>query len=153
LKYGADGTAESGEVKTADRTLNLAWVHKHNNTAELIDTYGALEEAGARVYWYYYDPEWTSENVLYDYENYSHRFGGMYWRPFEIDETIVIPDDMELSYIVSPDVQKNVSKYKAVIHYNNTYVTSNIITFANVEAVETNNANLARNDKVILRIS
>ena len=153
LKYGADGTAESGEVKIADRTLNLAWVHKHNNTAELIDTYGALEEAGARVYWYYYDPEWTSENVLYDYENYSHRFGGMYWRPFEIDETVVVPDEMELSYIVSPDVQKNVSKYKAVIHYNNTYVTSNIITFANVEAVETNNANLARNDKVILRIS
>ena len=39
LKYGADGTAESGEVKTADRTLNLAWVHKYNNTAELVDTY------------------------------------------------------------------------------------------------------------------
>ena len=153
LKYGADGTAESGEVKADDRTLNLAWVHKYNNTAELIDTYGALEAANAQVYWYYYDPTWTTENALYDYDNYRHRFGGMYWRPFDVDESQVFLDNDPLTFVVSPDVQKNVSKYKAVIHYDSTYVTSNIITFANVEAVETNNANLARNDKVILRIA
>ena len=153
LKYGADGTAESGEVKAADRTLNLAWVHKYNNSAELIDTHGALESAGAKVYWYYYDPEWTPEHVNYDYEKPIHRFGGNYWHPYEIDESIVYDEYAPLEFIVTPDVQKNTSKYKAVIHYNNTYVTSNIITFANVEPVETNNANLARNDKIILRIS
>lgn len=153
LKYGADGTAESGEVKAADRTLNLAWVHKYNNSAELIDTHGALESAGAKVYWYYYDPEWTPEHVNYDYEKSIHRFGGNYWHPYEIDESIVYDEYAPLEFIVTPDVQKNTSKYKAVIHYNNTYVTSNIITFANVEPVETNNANLARNDKIILRIS
>lgn len=153
LKYGADGTAESGEVKTADRTLNLAWVHKYNNTAELVDTYGALESFDAKVYWYYYDPEWVPEHVEYDYENPMHRFGGNYWHPYTVDESIVYDEYAPLEFIVTPDVQKNTSKYKAVIHYNNTYVTSNIITFANVEAVETNNANLARNDKIILRIS
>lgn len=153
LKYGADGTAESGEVKTADRTLNLAWVHKYNNTAELVDTYGALESFDAKVYWYYYDPEWVPEHVEYDYENPMHRFGGNYWHPYAVDESIVYDEYAPLEFIVTPDVQKNTSKYKAVIHYNNTYVTSNIITFANVEAVETNNANLARNDKIILRIS
>jgi hypothetical protein len=104
LKYGADGTAESGEVKTADRTLSLAWVHKYNNTAELVDTHGALESFDAKVYWYYYDPEWAPEHAEYDYENPMHRFGGNYWHPYVIDESTIYDEYAPLEFIVTPDV-------------------------------------------------
>lgn len=151
--YGAD--PENEAVRMPDRTLYAAWVHKIDNTLELIDTYSRLEELEAKTYWYKYDPEWAPEHPEYDSDIPAHRFGGNYWRPIA---TIATTDDMDydentpINLIVTPDINKAKERYKVVIHFNNTYTTSNVFIFQNYNTtIESEIANLARNDKVILR--
>lgn len=151
--YGAD--PENEAVRMPDRTLYAAWVHKVDNTLELIDTYSRLEELEAKTYWYKYDPEWAPEHPEYDSDIPAHRFGGNYWRPIA---TIATTDDMEydentpINLVVTPDINKAKERYKVVIHFNNTYTTSNVFIFSNYNTtIESEIANLARNDKVILR--
>ena len=151
--YGAD--PENEAVRMPDRTLYAAWVHKVDNTLELIDTYSRLEELEAKTYWYKYDPEWAPEHPEYDSDIPAHRFGGNYWRPIA---TITTTDDMDydentpINLVVTPDINKAKERYKVVIHFNNTYTTSNVFIFQNYNTtIESEIANLARNDKVILR--
>jgi hypothetical protein len=111
-----------------------------------IDTTEKLKEQKARVYWYEHDSEWHPDNEDYDENIDSHRFGGLYWRPLMHFE-----DSMNIEII--PDIKKSHARYKAVVHYDGNYITSDIITFNNAIDVEGLAEDLARNDKYILRIS
>lgn len=148
--YGED--PNNAEVREEFRTLYAAWVHKVDDTLELVDTYNRIQELDAKVYWYNYDPEWAPENPDYDAEKPSHRFGGNYWRPYPYKEDVKYEPNTPISFQVKPDRNKSKDRYKCVIHYNNTYVTSNVFIFQNFNSsIESDNANLARNDRIILR--
>lgn len=150
VTYGAD--PENEAVRKPDRTLYAAWVHKVDNTLELIDTYSRLEELEAKTYWYRYDPEWAPEHPEYNSEISSHRFGGNYWRPIGTDADVEYDENTPINFVVTPDINKAKERYKVVIHFNNTYTTSNVFIFQNYNTtIESDIANLARNDKVILR--
>lgn len=148
--YGED--PNNAEVREEFRTLYAAWVHKVDDTLELVDTYNRIQELDAKVYWYNYDPEWAPENPDYNSEKPSHRFGGNYWRPYPYKEDEKYEPNTPISFQVKPDRNKAKDRYKCVIHYNNTYVTSNVFIFQNFNSsIESDNANLARNDRIILR--
>lgn len=149
-QYGED--ENNAEVRQPERTLYLAWAHKQNNSLMLIDTYNQIEELGAKVYWYNYDPEWTAENEEYDEENYSHKLGGNYWKPYPVLENSQLKEDTPISFTVVPNKDKVKERYKAVIHYDGAYITSNVFIFQNCnKSIESDRANLARNDRIILR--
>lgn len=149
-QYGED--ENNAEVRQPERTLYLAWAHKQNNSLMLIDTYNQIEELGAKVYWYNYDPEWTAENEEYDEENYSHKLGGNYWKPYSVLENSQLKEDTPISFTVVPNKDKAKERYKAVIHYDGAYITSNVFIFQNCnKSIESDRANLARNDRIILR--
>ena len=149
-QYGED--ENNAEVRQPERTLYLAWAHKQNNSLMLIDTYNQIEELGAKVYWYNYDPEWTAENEEYDEENYSHKLGGNYWKPYPVLENPQLKEDTPISFTVVPNKDKAKERYKAVIHYDGAYITSNVFIFQNCnKSIESDRANLARNDRIILR--
>lgn len=149
-QYGED--ENNAEVRQPERTLYLAWAHKQNNSLMLIDTYNQIEELGAKVYWYNYDPEWTAENEEYDEENYSHKLGGNYWKPYPVLENSQLKEDTPISFTVVPNKDKAKERYKAVIHYDGAYITSNVFIFQNCnKSIESDRANLARNDRIILR--
>ena len=148
--YGAD--PENEAVRRPDRTLYAAWVHKVDDTIELIDTYERLKELEAKTYWYRYDPEWAPEHPEYDSDIPSHRFGGNYWRPIGTNEDVDFDENTPINFVVTPDINKAKERYKVVIHFNNTYTTSNVFIFQNYNTtIESDIANLARNDKVVLR--
>lgn len=147
--YGED--PNNAAVREEYRTLQAAWVHKVNDTLELIDTYNRIQELNAKVYWYNYDPEWAPENPEYDAENITHKLGGNYWRPYPYVET-KYPENTPITFQVKPNRNKARDRFKCVIHYDNTYVTSNVFIFQNFNlSIESDNANLARNDRIILR--
>jgi len=127
VTYGAD--PENEAVRKPDRTLYAAWVHKVDNTLELIDTYSRLEELEAKTYWYRYDPEWAPEHPEYNSEIPSHRFGGNYWRPIGTDADVEYDENTPINFVVTPDINKAKERYKVVIHFNNTYTTSNVFIF------------------------
>lgn len=148
--YGAD--PENEAVRRPDRTLYAAWVHKVDNTLELIDTYHRLDELEAKTYWYKYDPEWAPEHPEFNSDIPAHRFGGNYWRPIGSNEDVGYDENTPINFVVTPDINKAKERYKVVIHFNNTYTTSNVFIFQNYNTtVESDIANLARNDKVVLR--
>lgn len=148
--YGAD--PENEAVRRPDRTLYAAWVHKVDDTIELIDTYERLKELEAKTYWYRYDPEWAPEHPEYDSDIPAHRFGGNYWRPIGTNEDVEFDENTPINFVVTPDINKAKERYKVVIHFNNTYTTSNVFIFQNYNTtIESDIANLARNDKVVLR--
>lgn len=148
MKYGKD-TNLPGERSYYDKkSIYLTWVRLSDDlkSTTAIDTTEKLKEHKARVYWYQHDPEWHPDNEEYDENIDSHRFGGLYWKPLMHFE-----DAMNIEVI--PDINKSRARYKAVVHYDGNYITSDIITFNNAVDVEGLAEDLARNDKYILRIS
>lgn len=144
--YGA--SANNEEIKKPNRTLNAAWVHKVDGTLELIDSYERLNELNAEAFWYRYDPDWTTEAKEYNVENTSHKLGGNYWRPYDGLQ----PVSGAFSFEVTPNQDKAKERYKCIVFYDHKYVTSNIFIFQNINKnIETEKANIARNDRIILR--
>ena len=141
IKYGADPDHE--EVRAKERTLRLAWIHLVDKGIQLVNTQDEIAALDAKIYWYKYDESWTPDNVEYDESKYPHKFGGLYWRPIDIEGQLI--KDVE------PDVERSKDRFKAVIHYNGTYITSNVLIFTNYFDVDTAKSDLAKNDKVILR--
>ena len=141
VNYGAD--PEHADVRAADRTLRLAWIHEVDKGVQLVNSQEELDKYEAKIYYYRYDEEWTPDNEEYDETNYSHKFGGLYWRPIDTEG--------ELIKVIQPDTNRSKDRFKAVIHYGGTYITSNVLVFTNYIDVDVENANLAKNDKVILR--
>lgn len=148
MKYGRDTTAPGEREQFDKKTIYLTWVRLSDDLKDsrAIDTTEELKEQGGNVYWYVHDPEWHPDNEEYDETIDSHRFGGLFWRPLMHFE-----DDMSIEVI--PDIKRNKARYKAVVHYDGTYITSDIISFGNVVDVEGMAEDLARNDAYILRIS
>ena len=141
IKYGAD--PEHEEVRVKERTLRLAWVHLVDKGVQLVNTQDEIATLGAKIYWYKYDELWTPDNVEYDETKYSHKFGGLYWRPIDVDGQLIKN--------VEPDVEHSKDRFKAVIHYNGTYITSNVLIFTNYFDIDAAKSDLAKNDEVILR--
>lgn len=141
---------DSELVRKPDRTLQLVWAHVMDDAMKLVDTYGELKEAEAELFWYKYDPDWNTESDGFDVNQISHRLGGTYWRP--IKDTATHNDNDKINITVTPDREKSSQKYKAIVWFNNTYSISNIIVFSNYYDVEAENADSARNDKVIFRV-
>lgn len=141
VKYGAD--PEHEEVREKERTLRLAWIHLVDKGVQLVNTQDEVSILGAKIYWYKYNELWTPDNDKYDETNYSHRFGGLYWEPIDVEG--------ELSKTIEPDVERSKDRFKAVIHYSGTYITSNVLIFTNYFDIDAEKSNLAKNDKVILR--
>ena len=148
MKYGRDTTAPGEREQFDKKTIYLTWVRLSDDLKDsrAIDTTEELKEQGGNVYWYVHDPDWHPDNEEYDETIDSHRFGGLFWRPLMHFE-----DDMSIEVI--PDIKRNKARYKAVVHYDGTYITSDIISFGNVVDVEGMAEDLARNDAYILRIS
>lgn len=141
IKYGADPDHE--EVRTKARTLRLAWIHLVDKGIQLVNTQDEIAALDAKIYWYKYDESWTPDNVEYDESKYPHKFGGLYWRPIDIEGQLIKS--------VEPDIERSKDRFKAVIHYNGTYIISNVLIFTNYFDVDTAKSDLAKNDKVILR--
>lgn len=141
IKYGAD--PEHEEVRAKERTLQLAWIHLVDKGVQLINTEDEITALGAKIYWYKYDESWTPDNIEYDESKYPHKFGGLYWRPIDIEGQLIKS--------VEPDIEKSKDRFKAVIHYSGTYITSNVLIFTNYFDVDAAKSDLAKNDKVILR--
>lgn len=141
VKYGAD--LEHEEVRAKERTLRLAWIHLVDKGVQLINTQDEIAALNAKIYWYKYDESWTPDNVEYDESKYPHKFGGLYWRPIDIEGQLIKN--------VEPNVERSKDRFKAVIHYNGTYITSNILIFTNYFDIDAAKFDLAKNDKVILR--
>lgn len=141
VKYGAD--PEHSAVRAKERTLRLAWIHLVDKGVKLINTQDEINQYEAKIYWYKYDETWTPENIEYDESKYPHKFGGLYWRPIDING--------ELIKTIEPNLDRSRDRFKAVIHYNGTYITSNVLVFTNYFDVDTAKSDLAKNDKVILR--
>lgn len=141
IKYGADPDHE--EVRAKERALRLAWIHLVDKGIQLVNTQDEIAALDAKIYWYKYDESWTPDNVEYDESKYPHKFGGLYWRPIDIEGQLI--KDVE------PDIERSKDRFKAVIHYNGTYITSNALIFTNYFDVDTAKSDLAKNDKVILR--
>lgn len=141
IKYGAD--PEHKEVRAKERTLRLAWVHLVDKGVQLVNTQDEIAALDAKIYWYQYDELWTPDNVEYDETKYPHKFGGLYWRPIDVDGQLIKN--------VEPDVEHSKDRFKAVIHYNGTYITSNVLIFTNYFDIDAAKSDLAKNDKVILR--
>lgn len=141
IKYGADPDHE--EVRAKERTLRLAWIHLVDKGIQLVNTQDEIAALDAKIYWYKYDESWTPDNVEYDESKYSHKFGGLYWRPIDIEGQLIKS--------VKPDIERSKDRFKAVIHYNGTYITSNVLIFTNYFDIDTAKSDLAKNDKVILR--
>lgn len=148
MKYGRDTTAPGEREQFDKKTIYLTWVRLSDDLKDsrAIDTTEELKEQGGNVYWYVHDPEWHPDNEEYDESIDSHRFGGLFWRPLMRFED-------EMSIEVVPDIGRNKTRFKAVVHYDGTYITSDIISFGNVVDVEGMAEDLARNDAYILRIS
>lgn len=148
--FGAN--PDNAEVRAPERTLYAAWVHNIDGTIELIDTYKRLEELQAKAYWYRYDQEWAADHPDYNSDKAEHRFGGNYWRPIGTSDNIEYDENTPIGFTVQPDVNKAKERYKLVIHFDGTYTTSNVFIFKNYNStIESDIANIARNDKVILR--
>lgn len=141
LNYGADPDHE--EVRAESRTLRLAWIHKVDKGIQLINTDDEVAEINAKIYWYKYDETWTSANEDYDETQVSHRFGGINWRP--------INSEGKLVQEITPNTERTKDRYKAVVHYDGTYITSNVLIFTNYFDIDAQKAELARNDKIVLR--
>lgn len=141
ITYGAD--PEHEEVREKNRTLRLAWIHKLTRGVQLVNTKEDLDKYAAKIYWYKYDETWTPDNEEYDETIYAHKFGGLYWRPIDTDG--------QLNKEVIPNVDRSKDRFKAVIHYSGTYITSNVLIFTNYIDVDAAKADLAKNDKIILR--
>lgn len=141
IKYGAD--PEHKEVREKERTLRLAWVHLVDKGVQLVNTQDEIAALDAKIYWYKYDELWTPDNIEYDETKYPHKFGGLYWRPIDVDGQLIKN--------VEPDVGHSKDRFKAVIHYNGTYITSNVLIFTNYFDIDAAKSDLAKNDKVILR--
>lgn len=149
-QYGVTDTA-SEAVRKPNRILRGFWIHNIDKNIQLIDSYEQLAELDANIYWYYYDPLWTSENEEYNEEEVAHRLGGNYWHPLN-GGTETWAADADLSFMVTPRLDVAKERYKAVIHYNKNVITSNTFVFYNSNStVESDRANLARNDTMILR--
>lgn len=148
MKYGKDTNLPGDRSQYDKKTVYLTWVRLSDDlkSTNAIDTTEKLKEQKARVYWYEHDSDWHPDNEDYDENIDSHRFGGLYWRPLMHFE-----DSMNIEII--PDIKKSHARYKAVVHYDGNYITSDIITFNNAIDVEGLAEDLARNDKYILRIS
>ena len=141
IKYGADPDHE--EVRAKERTLRLAWIHLVDKGVQLVNTQDKIAALDAKIYWYKYDESWTPDNTEYDESKYSHKFGGLYWRPIDIEG--------QLTKTVEPNIEQSKDRFKAVIHYDGTYITSNVLIFTNYFDIDTAKSDLAKNDKVILR--
>ena len=149
INYGGQDT--NSEVYAADRTLRLAWIHAVDGGVILVDTQEELAKYDAKVYWYKYDDTWNTENGEYKESEPSHKLGGIYWRPLNgTDENDNLITN-ELLKTVQPNLEVSRDRFKAVVHYDKTYTTSNIFVFTNCVDVEAEAATLARNDKIILR--
>lgn len=141
IKYGAD--PEHEEVREKNRMLRLAWIHKLTRGVQLVNTKEDLDKYAAKIYWYKYDETWTPDNEEYDETIYAHKFGGLYWRPIDMDG--------QLNKEITPNIDRSKDRFKAVIHYGGTYITSNVLIFTNYVDIDAAKADLAKNDKVILR--
>lgn len=141
IKYGAD--PEHEEVREKNRTLRLAWIHQLPRGVQLVNSQEALDTYSAKIYWYKYDETWTPDNQEYDETIYAHKFGGLYWRPIDMNG--------QLTEEVTPNVDRSKDRFKAVIHYSGTYITSNVLIFTNYFDIDAAKADLAKNDKIILR--
>ena len=141
IKYGAD--QEHEEVRAKERTLRLAWVHLVDKGVQLVNTQDEIAVLDAKIYWYKYDESWTPDSAEYDESKYPHKFGGLYWRPIDVDGQLIKN--------VEPNVEHSKDRFKAVIHYNGTYITSNVLIFTNYFDIDAAKSDLAKNDKIILR--
>lgn len=155
--FGED--PDHAEVRAAERTLRLAWVHKIGNGLQVINSAAELaqfkEDLKAEVYWYRYDESWTSSNLAYNKNNKAHTLGGAYWSPYIIkkDDSYCEYGGHDLTQVVIPDISKNKERYKVVIYYSGTHITSDVLIFNNCNNPEDAASDLARNNKVILRCS
>ena len=146
LTYGSASTLPGEREAYDSRVLHAAWVNYDSETksGELIDSYSDLLKYNAHLYWYIHDSNWTPDSTEYDSTLPSHRFGGLFWRPMpELED--------KCDVIVVPEIGRSNTRYKAVLHHDGTYITSETIRFNNAVDVEGLAEDIARNDTYILK--
>lgn len=153
LRYGEDtGVQTQSEREALDtRTLYFSWVNITDEKPVLINTLFELKDKGAKAIIFKKDPNWYPEAEGYDGTKQSHYIGGLYWKPVYEVEIKENEADALLQYAPWLDIEKSQQQFKAMFLYNNSIVVSDILTFTNVVDVETVNANLARNDSLIIK--
>lgn len=146
------------------KTIYVAYVHydQTSKTYKLYDSQEEFDEAGYEIFWYIKDNNWylDAANSAYDETKTEHRYGGLYWAPMSKENsTLPVPIDSQrspiydrVSYTFVPDINRSVYRLKAAVRSDSTHIVSDILVFQNKKDVETELQDLARNDKIIIRI-
>lgn len=163
--YGDDPDSTLERVNLDTKTVYLAYVHynQDSGTYELYDSQEEFDEAGVEIFWYIRDPSWVldASNPAWDSAKNEHKYSGIFWAPMsgedsELPKRISMPEERiydKSTYTFVPDINKSVYKLRAAVRYNNGHTLSDILEFTNRKDVEGDTQDLARNNKVILRIS
>lgn len=153
LRYGENTGAQTQSEREAldTRTLYFSWVNITDEKPVLINTLFELKDKGAKAIIFKKDSNWYPEAEGYDGTKQSHYIGGLYWKPVYEVEIKEDEADALLQYAPWLDIEKSQQQFKAMFLYNNSIVVSDILTFTNVVDVETVNADLARNDSLIIK--
>lgn len=150
---------------TLDRkTMYVAYVHYDTSTKQytLYDSQEEFDAAGYSIYWYVKDNTWylDAANTAYDEIRPEHKYGGLYWAPMSGEGNLLpvrINNKNEVIYSRSnytfvPDIGRSAYRFRVAVRSEDTHTLSDILVFSNQKDVETDLQDLARNDKVIIRI-
>lgn len=131
----------------SSRELHFAWVHKEKDGSFTLvnnaDTLAAqIESTGfeaTEILWYHY--KYGTEIISNDF---AHQVGGVNWEYLEDNHNL-------FAITVSPDLDRSREKYKVIIHHDNIYNVSDVLTLTNEIDVDALREGLSANEEIIFK--
>lgn len=141
ITYGENAEKITDRAELDTRTMHIGWVHRDyaSNSFVLVNRDELLPKYGAKIFWYQMEYD-----TPIDGSKLEDRLGGANWK--------YLPEYLnKFSVSVIPSIEKSKEKYKVVVYYPGTQITSEPLVFTNVIDVESNNAALAANKELIFK--
>lgn len=141
ITYGENAEEITDRAELDTRTMHIGWVHRDyaSDSFVLVNRDELLPKYGAKIFWYQMEYD-----TPIDGSKLEDRLGGANWK--------YLPEYLnKFSVSVIPSIEKSKEKYKVVVYFPGTQITSEPLVFTNVIDVESNNAALAANKELIFK--